>query len=419
MADKKISAFASGAPALAADEMVVARSGANFKLTVAQILTANLPGYFSKLTIGTASDNGAMLRVASNQGAAPSANENTSGFSLVSTTAAGVGIGPSARFSGESGNAVTPYVFAILQGRKASAVAADYSGELAIRVSNSAGSIIEPVTVSPSQVTVGVALSAASLSVSGQASVTGQMFVNHSTGTAGANNLQVTNTQSGTNHFTGLALVSDLSRQLQIGYTSSGYTANAWMGANAGFMFNNQAGGLALIASGGSVKFSMNLTNLHQDFTATEHRIWNTTDVVTNWERGFVRFNSNQFQIGTEKGGTGTVRDINIVATGGTASVFLSTNNTGRWQVDGNGHLLAFADSTNDLGASAKRPRDVYVARDLYVAGGTQAVFRSSANITSGAGAFTGTLTNAPAAGPPTKWVPINDNGTTRYFPAW
>lgn len=38
---------------------------------------------------------------------------------------------------------------------------------------------------------------------------------------------------------------------------------------------------------------------------------------------------------------------------------------------------------------------------------------------TDGAAAQTGTLTNAPAAGNPTKWIPINDNGTTRYIPAW
>ena len=38
---------------------------------------------------------------------------------------------------------------------------------------------------------------------------------------------------------------------------------------------------------------------------------------------------------------------------------------------------------------------------------------------TDGAGASTGTLTNAPAAGNPTKWIPIDDNGTTRYIPAW
>jgi len=36
-----------------------------------------------------------------------------------------------------------------------------------------------------------------------------------------------------------------------------------------------------------------------------------------------------------------------------------------------------------------------------------------------GAGASAGTLTNAPAVGNPTKWIPVDDNGTTRHIPAW
>lgn len=36
-----------------------------------------------------------------------------------------------------------------------------------------------------------------------------------------------------------------------------------------------------------------------------------------------------------------------------------------------------------------------------------------------GAAAGAGTLLNSPVAGNPTKWVPINDAGTTRYLPAW
>lgn len=38
---------------------------------------------------------------------------------------------------------------------------------------------------------------------------------------------------------------------------------------------------------------------------------------------------------------------------------------------------------------------------------------------TNNAAAAAGTLTNAPAAGNPTKWIPINDNGTIRNVPAW
>ena len=43
----------------------------------------------------------------------------------------------------------------------------------------------------------------------------------------------------------------------------------------------------------------------------------------------------------------------------------------------------------------------------------------TSVALTNGAAAAAGTLLNAPAAGNPTKWIPISDNGTTRYIPAW
>ncbi len=50
---------------------------------------------------------------------------------------------------------------------------------------------------------------------------------------------------------------------------------------------------------------------------------------------------------------------------------------------------------------------------------GSTTLHSTSVSLTNGAGSGAGTITNAPAAGNPTKWVPINDNGTTRYIPAW
>lgn len=41
------------------------------------------------------------------------------------------------------------------------------------------------------------------------------------------------------------------------------------------------------------------------------------------------------------------------------------------------------------------------------------------AGYTNNAGVAGGTLLNAPSAGNPTKWIPINDNGTIRNIPAW
>lgn len=43
----------------------------------------------------------------------------------------------------------------------------------------------------------------------------------------------------------------------------------------------------------------------------------------------------------------------------------------------------------------------------------------SSVALTDNHAAATATLTNAPVAGNPTKWVPINDNGVTRNIPCW
>lgn len=51
----------------------------------------------------------------------------------------------------------------------------------------------------------------------------------------------------------------------------------------------------------------------------------------------------------------------------------------------------------------------------------TNATFLAATNqvLANGAGAASGTLTNAPSGGNPTKWIAINDNGTTRRIPAW
>ncbi len=46
-------------------------------------------------------------------------------------------------------------------------------------------------------------------------------------------------------------------------------------------------------------------------------------------------------------------------------------------------------------------------------------MLKSNTALTNGAGASLGTLTNAPAAGNPTKWISINDNGTVRQIPCW
>ena len=43
----------------------------------------------------------------------------------------------------------------------------------------------------------------------------------------------------------------------------------------------------------------------------------------------------------------------------------------------------------------------------------------TTSGLTNGSGGFSGTLTNAPDQGNPSKWIAINDNGTSRYIPTW
>jgi len=116
--------------------------------------------------------------------------------------------------------------------------------------------------------------------------------------------------------------------------------------------------------------------------------IYNFQDAIgpaqTNWERAVLDWNitANIFTIGTQAGGTGTIRNMKFII-GGTNKLDFGVTNAGLW---------TFAQAT---------------------------MFATSVALTNGAAAQIGTLTNGPAAGNPTKWIPINDNGTTRYIPAW
>ena len=69
---------------------------------------------------------------------------------------------------------------------------------------------------------------------------------------------------------------------------------------------------------------------------------------------------------------------------------------------------------TTRLGISSA---GIAVAGSITTASST--LHTTSVALTNGAAASTATLTNAPSVGNPTKWIPISDNGTTRYIPAW
>jgi hypothetical protein len=103
---------------------------------------------------------------------------------------------------------------------------------------------------------------------------------------------------------------------------------------------------------------------------------------------------------------------------------------------------MIYADSVNGLQIAAKSGSSFDLV--LYNSTGSQAILRTNtgggttldvpsgaalkisgngalswANQTSGPGATTGTLTNAPSVGNPDFWLPVTINGTAHWIPAW
>lgn len=120
---------------------------------------------------------------------------------------------------------------------------------------------------------------------------------------------------------------------------------------------------------------------------------------------------STRLQADTVNGGGARLwvrRAESIGGTAGTAGVGLDCLNTAE---GGLVPLYVRASNTTISGATT-------VTGNLTVPGGASVIFTSTA-LTNGAGAAAGTITNAPVAGNPTKWIGINDNGTVRYIPAW
>jgi hypothetical protein len=82
------------------------------------------------------------LSVSTASGSNPSNNASENAVRLTSTATAGVGVGPSMLFEGQTGNTTAQYGFAAIQGFKGSATVADYSGALAFFVQPSGGAAL-------------------------------------------------------------------------------------------------------------------------------------------------------------------------------------------------------------------------------------------------------------------------------------
>jgi hypothetical protein len=115
---------------------------------------------------------------------------------------------------------------------------------------------------------------------------------------------------------------------------------------------------------------------------------------------------------------TGTERRWVVFADAVAESGANAGSDLGIARYDDDGAYLGTAFTIQRSGGTVSVAGAVVVGTDIYT-GNTAFLHRTTAALANGAGAGGGTLTNAPSAGNPTKWVPISDNGTTRYIPTW
>ena len=200
-----------------------------------------------------------------------------------------------------------------------------------------------------------------------------------------------------------MPLFDDLTPRAELGTMAAQNAANV----------NITGGTIAGITFGGFPAGTVSLPSLY----------W-TTDTAT----GFYRIGANN--IGYSYNGT-KLLDLSATLLGVTGGVSVTTQFTS--SVATGTPPLVVASTTNVANLNASSLGGATFAAPGPIGGGTPdtgtftsittpggATFHTTNTaLTNGAAAAAGTLLNAPAAGNPTKWIGINDNGTTRYIPAW
>lgn len=111
---------------------------------------------------------------------------------------------------------------------------------------------------------------------------------------------------------------------------------------------------LSLTAGGtGTLHVQANIVDLRNGATPQEFRHYGSYTDGANYERLEMLWISNTAYLRQRSNGTGVGRPL-AVHTVGAANLFLGTNGTNRWIVDGaNGHLFANLDNTYDIGSAA------------------------------------------------------------------
>jgi hypothetical protein len=131
------------------------------------------------------------------------------------------------------------------------------------------------------------------------------------------------------------------------------------------------------------------------------------TNDVTQFTMFYGRFDTGNLAIGKLASGN---RDLDTIAA--TNAVKLTNGTRGAGNPVGGGFFYVSAGLLRWVDTNG-------VDTQLSVSATGQLASNAIVAYTNNSAAAAGTLTNAPVAGNPTKWIPINDNGTIRNIPAW
>ncbi len=131
-------------------------------------------------------------------------------------------------------------------------------------------------------------------------------------------------------------------------------------------------------------------------------------DAVNVIQRNIVSWNGTPDQIDFVSGGTA----MTFGGTGSAPALYITAA-----QLVGMGNNAPGTHRLRVSGTTSLEGAVTIVGAGLTHASAT--LLTTTVALTNGAAAQVGTLTNAPTAGNPTKWIPVNDNDTIRYIPAW
>jgi len=178
--------------------------------------------------------------------------------------------------------------------------------------------------------------------------------------------------------------------------------------SNALYIDNQARGSIALDKAGALLYGTFNSTPQNQTLALNaavtighDGTLIARSGASTGFQRIQIANTTGSMQIGLESSTGGSI------ITGSSAyATFLTSVGATDLQLGSNQALAATFTGANTVLAGTFKHGDTVA-------------IRTSVALTNNAGASVGTLTNAPAAGNPTKWITINDNGTTRSIPAW